>query len=275
MVAEKSNKKISLKLVLLSLTLAIVIFGLVFEPSKASPSSARYVLSNLGQFLIILLAALIGFEGSKFFTLKSSLGKSTFYISLGILCWGFGALLWLYYNLLAKIEVPYPSIADIGFLAIIPLVVVGLSHLLRYAQIKLNFATIIRLSILPFLVLIFTFFFFIWDKLAENVGLLTKILNILYPLGDALFLSISLTLLIMTFGSSFGKVLTRSLLVLSLGFAFEAIADFSFSYTTTMGTYYSGNWVDIIFALAFFTIGVGMYLLHLDHARFIDSEGNP
>ena len=43
-----------------------------------------------------------------------------------------------------------------------------------------------------------------------------------------------------------------------LGFVIMFLADFSFSYTTTVGTYYNGNTADLLFALAMTVISIGI-----------------
>jgi hypothetical protein len=54
-------------------------------------------------------------------------------------------------------------------------------------------------------------------------------------------------------------VIFRSVSVLSASFILQALADFSFSYTASAGIYYTSCWVDVLYCLAFFVIGYGMY----------------
>src|SRR3989338_5801855 len=56
---------------------------------------------------------------------KSYVGRGLIFLSLGLLGEWFGQTVWTYYNVIEKIEVPYPSIADIGYLSIIPLYALG------------------------------------------------------------------------------------------------------------------------------------------------------
>ena len=154
-------------------------------------------------------------------------------------------------------EVPYPSLADVGYIGLIPFANYGLFLLLKSVKVRLDAKTIVKVLIPPVLLFVAIFPLFIYGKLAEDVELLTKTLNVVYPLGDVIFLSLALVILSLTYGS----VLFRSLGIISLGFIIQAMADFSFSYTTSTGAYYTGCWVDILFALAFFTVGFGMYYM--------------
>lgn len=245
------------KLLALILLTVIVVFGMILEPSRGSPSVTRYLISAVGQFLIILVAAFIGFNMVKSFTFKSVIGKSIAFISLGMLSWGIGSLVWLYYNIMLQTEVPYPSLADVGFLGTIPLATCGLFLLLKNIKIKFDAKIIFKVIAIPIVVFLFTYWLFIHSKLGENVSTLEKILNVTYPMGDVVFLSFTIVILSLTKGAK----LFRSISMICAGFIIQTIADFSFSWTTATGTYYSGNWVDVLFALAFFTLGIGMYCI--------------
>jgi hypothetical protein len=243
------------KLLVLILITVISVLGMIFEPSKSSPSLTRYIFSGIGQFLIILVAAIIGFDRIKSFTFKSAIGKSLLLISFGLLSWGLGALIWFYYNIASQTEVPYPSLADIGFLGTIPLAAFGLFWLLKNIKIEFDKKTIFKLAIIPIIVFLFTYWLFIHTKLAEDVPTLEKILNVTYPMGDVVFLSFTFVILSLVKG---GK-LFKSIGIICVGFIVQAAADFSFSWTTAVGTYYTGSFPDILFALAFFALGLGMY----------------
>lgn len=245
------------KFLALVIATAITTLGMVFAPYDGSPSLARYVITGIGQFSIIFVAALIGFERVRSFTFDSALGKSLLFISLGILSWGLGALAWLYYNIMSTTEVPYPSLADVFFVGTVPLAAYGLFLLLRNLQITFDLKTKLKLVLLPLAAFLVVYSLFIEGKLAEDVPALAKALNVMYPLGDAIFLSFTLVLLSLIRGSKMFK----PVVLLCMGYLIEAMADFSFSWTTSTGTYYTGNWVDMLFALAFSFIGTGIYFM--------------
>ncbi len=241
-------------LLLIALTITTVV-GMLLQTSD-SPSLIRYLFAGTGLIFIPIISAWIGIDGARAFTFKSVFGKSLLFISLGVLAWGLGDVAFFYYNI-SGTEVPYPSLADVGYIALIPLVSYGVFLLLKGVKMKLDAKTIFKILISPILVLLVIFPFFIYGKLAEDVDLLTKTLNVLYPVGDVLFLSFALIIITLTYGS----VLFKSLRIISLGFIIEAMADFSFSYATAAGIYYTSSWDDVLFALAFFTIGFGMYYM--------------
>ncbi|MCX6817328.1 MAG: hypothetical protein NTU57_00540 [Candidatus Aenigmarchaeota archaeon] len=240
------------KILLLSILTVLTVIGMMLQ-TQDSPALTRYLLL-LNTTIILFICTWVGVDSARTFTFKSAFGKSLFYISIGLLSWGLGNLVWFFYNISGS-EVPYPSLADIGYLGTIPFAAYGLFLLLKSVKVKLDAKTVAKVIIPPLLVFLVIFPIFIYEKLFEEVPMLTKILNVVYPLGDVVFLSFALAILTITYGS----MLFKSLGIISLGFIIEAVADFAFSYTTSIGAYYTASWVDIIFTIAFFTIGFGMY----------------
>lgn len=74
-------------------------------------------------FLVPFLGAFAGFRNAQLWGgFKSALGKAVTFLSLGTLTWSVGMLFWNYYIFLAKVEVPYPSLADAAFILSWPFV---------------------------------------------------------------------------------------------------------------------------------------------------------
>ena len=170
--------------------------------------------------------------------------------------WGIGNLIWFYYNI-SGVETPYPSLADVGYLGMIPFAAAGLFIMLRGVKTDVDSRTLLKLAVLPGIVFAMVYIFFIQSKLAENTSTLLMALNIAYPVGDMIFLSLALMILSVVKGSKFSKPIA----IICAGFIIEAFADFSFSWTATAGTYAVGGWVDILFVLAFSVIGIGMHYI--------------
>jgi hypothetical protein len=82
-------------------------------------------------------------------------------------------------------------------------------------------------------------------------------LDILYPFSGF----INLTLAIIISGLSFnylGGKFKYDVISILLGLSIMFVADFIFSYTTTIGTYYSGNFGDLMLTLGLFFITYGV-----------------
>lgn len=243
------------KLLLLISVTVVIVAGMLLTPSDESYATVRYVLNGVGLTLIPFIGAWIGLEAVKFFTFKSAFGKALFFISLGVITYGLGTIVFFYYNMFLQTEIPYPCLGDIGFAATIILANYGMFLLLKGIKMKFDAMTVAKLLILPIIIFAIVFPVFIYERAVEDAPLFTKFMNIYYVLGDVVFLSFALLIL----SISYGSILFRSVGVLSAGFILEALADFSFSYTASAGTYYTSSWVDVLYCLAFFTIGYGMY----------------
>jgi hypothetical protein len=200
----------------------------------------------------------------------SSMGKALFFLSISLVVWSIGAYTWAYYNFVVHASVPYPGLSDVAWVSSIPLWAIGVFFLgqatfikfaLRKAGGKL-FAVLV-----PLLVLASSWYFLVvvarGGSVTSGGGVLKVFFDIAYPTGDAIIL----TLAFLIYGLSFlylGGKYKWPIIIILLGFVLEYIADFSFSYTTTVNTYYNGDWVDFLYATALFTIGLGVTLLDRD-----------
>jgi len=245
------------KLVVLVSVTAVAVSGLVLDSVLGFPSVARQLISSLGVFSIILVAAVIGIGRARYFTFSSAMGTSLMFLSIGIFCSSIGDLVWGYYNVIEGVGVPYPSLADVFYLGMIPLASYGLFLLLKSLKFTIDAETKMKLVLLPATVSILTYFLFVQSELGGSVPALEKALNVAYPIGDALFLSFSLMILSVVRGSTLAKPIR----VISIGFILVALADFAFSWTTSLETYSTGNWIDVLYMLSYFTIGAGMYFM--------------
>lgn len=218
--------------------------------------------------MIPLSAAIFSFfNAHKWGGFSSYVGRAILFFSSGLFAWAIGNIIYAYYNIVLKVAVPYPSIADVGFFLLYPLAALGVlsiskatgvSFALRHKAGKLIF-----FFIPLFLIFISYYLLFIvarGGEIAQDGGLLKLILDIAYPVGDV----VVVTLAAMVYGLSrkyLGGLFRTPVIFILVGFFLAYITDFSFSYTTTTGTFFVGNWVDLFYATTFFIISFGLSLL--------------
>lgn len=221
---------------------------------------------NLLGFLGGVLGILIS---KKWGGLKSAVGRGIFYMSAGTTSWGIAGFIWSFYNFVLNQEVPYPSIADVVYLACFGLWILGMWHLAKATGAKYG----LRKSQGKMIVLIFPILFafvsyYVLFVVAHNStfdwngGLVKMILDFAYPFFDWVILSISLTILGLSLEYLGGKF-KWPVIIIIVGFLVNFLADFSFSYTTTVETYFNGNFSDLLFATALFTISFGICSLDI------------
>lgn len=205
---------------------------------------------------------------------ESAVGKAVFFIGLGIFCWGFGEMIWSYYNFFLNIPAPYPSIADIGFAPSIFFYGLGAAYLSKATGAKFglrNPYAKVFLSIAP--IIIFGLSYYILIIVARG-GILVPsgetpiktFFDLAYPLGDFIGLTAAIIISGLSFRYLGGRYLLDIIAILS-GLGVMFIADSVFSYTTTIGTYYNGNFGDLLLTIGVFllTFGVlGFYTLKGD-----------
>jgi hypothetical protein len=217
--------------------------------------------------LIPLIGGVIGVVKAKLWGgLKSTMGKAIFFISFGLLLWGFGECIWSYYNFFQANPAPYPSLADIGFAPSIFFWILGTFYLARasgamFALKKSNGAKVLAILV-PLILLVPSYY--VQVTLAREGTLippgespLKVILDIAYPLGDFLALVFGALVFSLSF-KYFGGLYRRAIISVLIGLAVMFVADSVFSYTTTKGTYYNADWGDLLLALGltFMTFGI-------------------
>lgn len=179
-------------------------------------------------------------------------------IALSLLMFSFANGLWLYYEIIAK-ESPFPSLADVFYLLFYPLILAGflsLSPKLESKEEKIKFALDIG-------IVMFASLMAVWDVLfnriiqANSGDYLTTGLLLAYPVGDWVALS-GLLFLIMKKATDKDR---PSMIFLILFMVSFLVADLAFAYKNAIGTYQSGDLVDIGWVIAtFFALLNGQYI---------------
>jgi hypothetical protein len=225
--------------------------------------------------LIPLVGGIFGlFKAIAWGGTKSSVGRAVLFISIGGICWGFGQMFWsLYYNILTNVTIPYPSLADVGYSLSFPFLALGLINLSKAtgARFSLKHPAGKLLALFIIIAGMIAAYYLLIVVARGNVidfseGGLKLFFDLAYPLGDlAIFLS-SLLVYGLSFNYLGGKYKYAILGIIS-GLLVLFIGDFSFSYTTTIGTYYNGDWVDMVLPTAWMLIVFGVNSLELKRSK--------
>ncbi len=201
--------------------------------------------------------------------IKSAIGKAIIFISLGLISWGLGTYIFSgVYNFLLNIEIPYPSIADVGYILSLPMWIMGVIQLSRATGAKYGLRSLMGKAIflvVPLFVILFSYYLLIIvarDGFIDfsNSGILKLFFDLAYPLGDIIIL----TFATLVYGLSydyFGGIYKIPIYGILLGFVMMYFADFFFSYTTTLGTFYPGDWVDLLFTTSVFILSISINAL--------------
>jgi hypothetical protein len=167
------------------------------------------------------------------------------------LSWAGGQAIWTYYDLVRGIEVPSPSAADLGFLAAVPLAVVGLHRLApppvrRAPHVWGAFDGMVigcGALVAAWAVMLV--------RQPDGDELLRRLVGLAYPLGDLVMASVVLA----SVGRGTGNR-TALRLVLAGVLAFT-IADTWFAMVLTVGDFGLPYWLDTGWVLGYFLVALG------------------
>lgn len=215
----------------------------------------------------------MGFNSAqKWGLFKSSMGRAMFFLSMGLITWGYGEMIWSYYNFFLNQAIPYPSWADASFILSWPLWSVGVLYLGKATGIKYglrNKAGQSLLIIIPIFAMLASYYLLVvvarGNSFQLEGGMLKIFFDLAYPIWDVVIL----TLAFLVYGLSFkylGGQFKVPVLITLVGFVVNYLADFAFSYTTTVGSFSNGNWVDLLFATSVFILSLGITNLELREA---------
>jgi len=233
-------------------------------------------------FIIPFLGALLGLRNAKLWGgLKSAVGKSIFFLSLGTLAWSIGMLAWNYFIFIAKVEVPYPSLADAAFILSWPLWTLGVIYLSKATGVRFALRSAvgkILLFVVPAIAMVASYYLLIevgrGGVIELDVSSVLKLFfDLFYPIGTAVILAMVLTFFTLSFNFLGGKYKTP-IVLLTAAFVVNYFADFTFSYTTTNGTYFNGHFVDFLFVTAMYLLVLSLSLMTPRQDVIRDVENN-
>jgi ABC-type Na+ efflux pump permease subunit len=95
---------------------------------------------------------------------SSVMGKAIILLSCGLLAQEFGQLVFSYYNIYAHIEVPYPSLADVGFMGSIFFYAAGMIMLGKAAGITYSLNKVsgkLQIILIPLAMLVVSYSLFL------------------------------------------------------------------------------------------------------------------
>lgn len=256
----KNKKTLILSLVFLVylfLWLSINIFGLFNE---ASQEDAKSLFTNTYGVIALLggvMAIIVAREWGGF---KSLIGRAITFFGLGLLAQELGQLMYAYYIYVEKVEVPYPSLGDIGYFGSVLLYIVAIYTLFKATGSKFSLVTPLRklqVLLVPVIVLIGSYAIFLKGYEFTETPLLTAGLDFGYPLLQALYLSLAVLVLILS-RKYLGGMIKPAILLVLLSLGVQYVADFSFLYQVQRETWAPGGSNDLIYLISYFVMSLSL-----------------
>lgn len=173
-------------------------------------------------------------------------------LAMSSFAWACGEAIWCWYDLVRGVELPYPSLADVGFLTAIPLATFGLRQLFpdpaRSANVERQ--RMFEVALVGLAILVVSMTTVLLHGPAAN-GLLTNLIGLAYPLGDLVMAFVVLAAIRRGAGDR-----TTMRLVL-MGILAFTVADTAFAILARAGSYGSMDWLDSGWVFGYFMVALG------------------
>ncbi len=174
-------------------------------------------------------------------------------IGCSMLSWGLGQVVWTWYESILGHAVPFPSLADVGYLGLAPLTAAGLLMLPMTAQSR---AGRIR-SVLDGLMIACSLLLISWflvlgpliDAGADRP--IALVISLAYPISDVVVVTIVLFMLARVRRT---RTVPMPLALVGFGLVTFAVSDSGFAYLTLTNSYASGNEIDLGWLAGFLLI---------------------
>jgi hypothetical protein len=256
----------TIKYLTLSLFFLVLSFWWVFIYSNNYIDTLHNNLYTVIYPLLSLFGGIIGLISAvKWGGYKSYIGKSIIFLSLGLFAQFFGQASYAYYIYILDLE-PFPSIGDLGYFGSIIFYFFGALYL-GVAMRTGKQLKEIKNIFLMFLVGLISFFvvygFFLRHYSFDASDLLVSILNYAYPIGQSIYLAITVGIFLLSYNYAKGLMRVPVLLLLA-ALVTQFFADFMFLFQTNNESWYVGGINDFIYSIAYFLMGVG--LLYIERA---------
>jgi len=167
------------------------------------------------------------------------------FFAVSALSWAVGEVIWTYYEVFRGQDVPFPSLADAGYLLAVPFAIAGV---LTFTSAPTRLATRSE-TVLAGSIVALSFLFIAWGLGLGNIyaassqSLEGQVIALAYPIADI----ITVTVLVVALRRARKPEVGRMLLLLG-GLACTALADSAFAYLTAsdsysaIGSVYDSGW---------------------------------
>jgi len=209
------------------------------------------VIDDLGEAVAAAIASAACAWAASRAVGKDRLGWALMSISAGL--WAAGEVVWSYYEVGLGVQVPYPSLADAGFLSAVPFAIAGIRSFWSKPRGTSSRWRVWFDGVIVALALTSTAWGFGLRTVYESgAPWSTKVFDLAYPVSDILIG----TVLILAIRRATEYQKGRMALLLA-GVASYSIADSAFSYLTAQGAYGSvGSVLDTGWFAGFLLIGL-------------------
>lgn len=248
--------------------LVVTLVGWLYTPPVYRLLGGRTVLwiYDLANIAVACLGAWLAFLLWRSFKPGETLSIIWGFLATGLTLWALGEIIWSSDQLLFGEKLPYPSTADVVWLAGYVPVILALA--LRFRTFQMRLARPVQFAALSAFGLgaAFTILTVIVPILQDSQagGTLEKLVNVLYPIGDLTVAFFALLIVLVLMG---GKLVGAWGLI-AFGYLSLAISDVLYAYGVWQGTYqvdpalgldFMSYLINLLYTASYVLVALGLY----------------
>jgi hypothetical protein len=200
---------------------------------------------------------------------RSLMGKAILMFSLGLLAQEFGQLVYSYYTFFTDVEVPYPSLGDVGYFGSIPLYIYGVVLLGEASGINVTLKSlknVIQAILIPVILLTFSYSVFLQGYEFDVTNPLVIFLDFGYPFGQAIYVALALSIYLLS-RNILGGVMRMKIFFILFALVIQYLSDYTFLYQASRGLAYPGGIIDGLYLVSYAAMGLGLLQLRVSEVR--------
>jgi diguanylate cyclase len=237
----------------LTITLGVLAVGyLVWQRTGWGGQSHRTIISDASFLPLSLAGAILAWRTARAARGDSRTRQAWVIVGAAFFCYWVGDTLWFYLENF-RTAPPFPSVADVFYLAFYPLLLIGLLRFPVGVRGKIDRAKFWLDSVTVLLSALMIVWFFVLGPIARtHDSFFSKAISLAYPVGD----------LVLVFGIAAimlrgpAESCRRALAILAMGLGLFVVADVGFAYYNLHSGYAGGDWPDSLWMVAQFLMVV-------------------
>lgn len=220
--------------------------------------------------LSAMVGGLIGLQISqRWGGMRSKMGGTLTMFSAGLISQSLGQLVYTYYYLVLHVEVPYPSLGDLGFFGSIPLYMYGIYLLGRASGVRVSMASFKTQPwalVAPLAILGYSYYIFLQGYEFDWSNPMLVLLDFGYPLGQAGYLSLALLTYLLS-RKVLGGVMRRKILWILGALCIQYLADYMFLFQVYNDTWVAGGINDWMYLVSYFVMTLALFNIRVSEVR--------
>jgi hypothetical protein len=226
-----------------------------------TPEATNYdYITNTYGIMAAVGGALGLITAKKWQGMKSIMGRALIFFSLGLLAQEFGQLSYAYSIYILGIDIPYPSVGDIGYFGSVLLYTYGVLLLIKVSGAELAMKnmknTLIAVGV-PAAMLISSYLVFLREYEVDWDTPLTVILDFGYPLGQAIYVALAIVAYLLS-KNILGGVLKHRFVLIVVALVIQYVADYMFLYQVSRDTWSVGGINDYTYLISYSVMTIAL-----------------